>query len=319
MKIDAKSLKFVNHLVGNRPPPILLYMPDSEKKLSPLDYQTYKLQTNPKDNKLAVYSLMVKYYKVGTPEEWFQFINAIAHVIKGQNIQDGEAAYSLVKSLLRGDTLQVFQNKEESQETKDDPAFTKCLAAVTEHVFPKKAYKIQKKYIRNICKHLRLGSHKYISQMIKLNDYLVNFPVPEGVTATNISHEEFIDMLEDGIPFQWILELKKEGFNSSSVMIKEFLDTCICLEEAEMHKLLVKKIARAKKENEGDKKGKHHGKLEWHYKRHHGLGKCHAEKCKDFCVITMVFATMTQRCVTSIKLAENMFSLLTVSWISRGS
>eukprot|EP00957_Ditylum_brightwellii_P103932 7919181-Ditylum_brightwellii.AAC.1 len=72
MKIDAKSLEFVNHPVGNRPPTILFYMPGSNKKLSPLDYQTYKLRANPKDRKSAVYSLMVKYYKVGTPEEWPQ-------------------------------------------------------------------------------------------------------------------------------------------------------------------------------------------------------------------------------------------------------
>eukprot|EP00957_Ditylum_brightwellii_P148093 11275308-Ditylum_brightwellii.AAC.1 len=74
-------------------------------------------------------------------------MEAITQVIKGQDIQDEDSAYLLVKSLLKGDALQVFQNKEKIQEVKDGTAFTKCLAAVTEHVFPKKAYKIQKKYI----------------------------------------------------------------------------------------------------------------------------------------------------------------------------
>eukprot|EP00957_Ditylum_brightwellii_P033444 2534068-Ditylum_brightwellii.AAC.1 len=71
-------------------------------------------------------------------------MDAITQVIKGQDIQDGDAVYSLVKSLLKGDALQIFKNEETSQETKDGPAFTECLAAVTEHVFPKKAYKTQK-------------------------------------------------------------------------------------------------------------------------------------------------------------------------------
>eukprot|EP00957_Ditylum_brightwellii_P105615 8052647-Ditylum_brightwellii.AAC.1 len=62
-------------------------------------------------------------------------------VIKGNDIQDGDAAYLLVKSLLKGDTLQVFKNEEASQEIKDGPAFTKCLAAATKHVIPKTAYK----------------------------------------------------------------------------------------------------------------------------------------------------------------------------------
>eukprot|EP00957_Ditylum_brightwellii_P002736 210209-Ditylum_brightwellii.AAC.1 len=77
MKINNKSLKFANQNIGNKPLPIAFYVPDSEKKLSPLDYQTYKLRNNPKDEKLAVYNLVVKYYKVGAPEEWLQFMEAI--------------------------------------------------------------------------------------------------------------------------------------------------------------------------------------------------------------------------------------------------
>eukprot|EP00957_Ditylum_brightwellii_P133492 10177305-Ditylum_brightwellii.AAC.1 len=116
MKIDNKSLKFANQNIRNKPLLIPFYVLDSEKKLSPLDYQTYKLWTNPKDKKLAVYNLVVNYYEMGTPEEWLQFMEAIAQVIKGQDIQHGDAVYSLVKSLLKGNALQVFQNKEESQE-----------------------------------------------------------------------------------------------------------------------------------------------------------------------------------------------------------
>eukprot|EP00957_Ditylum_brightwellii_P060300 4579483-Ditylum_brightwellii.AAC.1 len=123
MKIDHKSLEFANQNVRNKSPPIPFYMLDNKKKLSPLDYQTCKLRINPKDEKSAVYSLVVKYYKMGTPEEWLQFMDAIMQVIKGQDIQDRDAAYSLVNSLLKGDTLRVFKNEEASRETKDRPAF----------------------------------------------------------------------------------------------------------------------------------------------------------------------------------------------------
>eukprot|EP00957_Ditylum_brightwellii_P156147 11885034-Ditylum_brightwellii.AAC.1 len=127
-------------------------MVDNAKKLSPLDYQMYKLHTNLKDEKSVVYSLVVKYYK---------------------DIQDGDAVYLLVKSLLRGDALQVFKNKEASQDVKDRLVFTKCLAAVTEHFFP-----------------------------TKLNNYLECFPIPDKVTAKKITREEFIDILEDRVPYQ---------------------------------------------------------------------------------------------------------------------
>eukprot|EP00957_Ditylum_brightwellii_P075642 5748540-Ditylum_brightwellii.AAC.1 len=161
-------------------------------------------------------------------------MEAIMQVIKGQDIQDGDVAYSLVKSLIKGDALQAFQNEEASQEVKDGPTFTKCLAAVTKHVFPKKPYKTQKKYTQNISKPLRLGSCKWISRMIKLNDYLVHFPVPAGVTATKISCKEFVDVLEDRIRYQWKVEFDKEGFDLSSSTLKDYLDMCAHLEEAEL-------------------------------------------------------------------------------------
>eukprot|EP00957_Ditylum_brightwellii_P020170 1521332-Ditylum_brightwellii.AAC.1 len=120
MKISEKSLEFANQNQGVKSPPIQFYVKDSSKKLSSLDYQNYKLRTNPKDEKSTFYNL------------------------PGQDIQDGDAAYLLVKSLLRGDALQVFENKEASQDAKDGPSLSKCIHAVMEHVFPKKAYKTQK-------------------------------------------------------------------------------------------------------------------------------------------------------------------------------
>eukprot|EP00957_Ditylum_brightwellii_P045384 3440274-Ditylum_brightwellii.AAC.1 len=68
-----------------------------------------------------------------------------------------------------------------------------------EHVFPKKAYKTQKKYIQNIRKPLVLGSQEWILRMINLNNYLEFFPVPDRVTNTKIAREEFVDVLEDGV------------------------------------------------------------------------------------------------------------------------
>eukprot|EP00957_Ditylum_brightwellii_P073031 5549793-Ditylum_brightwellii.AAC.1 len=91
--------------------------------------------------------------------------------------------------------------------------------------------------------------------MIKLNDYLVQFPVLDGVTATKISCKQFLDVLEDGIMYQWKLEFKKEGFNLRSSTLKEFLNMYVCLEEAELQTLLRKKIAHSGKEHDKDRIG----------------------------------------------------------------
>eukprot|EP00957_Ditylum_brightwellii_P036581 2771739-Ditylum_brightwellii.AAC.1 len=71
-----------------------------------------------------------------------------------------------------------------------------------------------------------------------------------------MSCKEFIDILEGRILYQWKLEFKKEDFNSSSSMLKEFLGMCACLQEAELQKLLRKMIACAKKEHDKDRKRK---------------------------------------------------------------
>eukprot|EP00957_Ditylum_brightwellii_P147437 11226560-Ditylum_brightwellii.AAC.1 len=85
--------------------------------------------------------------------------------------------------------------------------------------------------------------------MIKLNNNLEFFPVPDGVTTTKIAREEFVGVLEDGVPYQWKLEFNREGFDSSSSTLKDFLDVCVCLEETELQKLLKKRIAHAIKEH----------------------------------------------------------------------
>eukprot|EP00957_Ditylum_brightwellii_P130478 9954376-Ditylum_brightwellii.AAC.1 len=106
--------------------------------------------------------------------------------------------------------------------------------------------------------------------MIKLNDYLVHFPVLDGVTTTKTACKEFVDVLEDRAP---------------SSTLEEFLDVCVHLEEAELQKSLKKKIASAMKEHDDlDGKKKRQEKPKLRHERHHGLGKCHqSQRKKKFC------------------------------------
>eukprot|EP00957_Ditylum_brightwellii_P162364 12363179-Ditylum_brightwellii.AAC.1 len=53
------------------------------------------------------------------------------------------------------------------------------------------------------------------------------------------------------------MEFEKEGFDLSSSTLKEFLDVCIRLEEAELQKRLKKRVARALKDHkESDDKNR---------------------------------------------------------------
>eukprot|EP00957_Ditylum_brightwellii_P182177 13879660-Ditylum_brightwellii.AAC.1 len=111
MKIDLRSLEPVSHTSCNGATCILFCVTEKKIKLRPSGYYVYKLCTNLKDDKATMYLLMVGIYKVGIPEEWLKFMDAIAQVIKGQDIMDLDVVYTLMKSLLYGDALQVSRTK----------------------------------------------------------------------------------------------------------------------------------------------------------------------------------------------------------------
>eukprot|EP00957_Ditylum_brightwellii_P110067 8395521-Ditylum_brightwellii.AAC.1 len=136
MNIDLRRLEMTNCVLANKLTPILFYVKKKKTKLSPSDNQAYKLCTNSKDDKSAVYLLMIGIYNAGALKEWLQFMDAIKHTIKGKCVMDLDTTYMLVKSLLHRNALQVIQSKEENHKDKDSPAFTICLTVVTKHVFP---------------------------------------------------------------------------------------------------------------------------------------------------------------------------------------
>eukprot|EP00957_Ditylum_brightwellii_P191837 14604124-Ditylum_brightwellii.AAC.1 len=103
---------------------------------------------------------------------------------------------------------------------------------------------------------------------------------------------------------------------------------CVCLEEAELQKLLKTGIACAIKEHDNldNQKPKSHHKRRKGQTKHYGRcilrqqSKQHGGKRRKKCfMITMAFVTMTPPNSTSLNLSRNMFSRRTILWNSRGS
>eukprot|EP00957_Ditylum_brightwellii_P097203 7403160-Ditylum_brightwellii.AAC.1 len=134
-----------------------------------------------------------------------------------------------------------------------------CLNTVTFHVYPNKAYKLHEWYIRNMMhKPRHTSTCKWIDRVIKVNNYLMEFPTPVGVEAKKMDLEEILEVLEHGIPTLWNFQMDKEGFNESSSTIKEFTKTCVCYEECKP-KIPEKQSAAcmSHSEREGKCKAKH--------------------------------------------------------------
>eukprot|EP00957_Ditylum_brightwellii_P099804 7602748-Ditylum_brightwellii.AAC.1 len=99
-----------------------------------------------------IYKLSVPFFDKGTPEERIKLQHGLSTVLKGTNVTQGLASYAVAKTLLKGDTLTVFEQAEIARGNQTVPHFDQCLDEVAEHVFPEKAGQIQKQYMRrNIC------------------------------------------------------------------------------------------------------------------------------------------------------------------------
>eukprot|EP00957_Ditylum_brightwellii_P079836 6071065-Ditylum_brightwellii.AAC.1 len=129
-------------------------LPSKQSNPDMKQYHTYKLCTTPADATSPIYKLSVPFFDDGTPEEWIKFWLGLQAVLKGQNVMQGPASYAVAKTLLKGDALTVFEQAEIDHNNQTVPHFELCLDDMAKHVFPEKARRTQKYYMR---RNLRLG------------------------------------------------------------------------------------------------------------------------------------------------------------------
>eukprot|EP00957_Ditylum_brightwellii_P102122 7784768-Ditylum_brightwellii.AAC.1 len=103
---------------------------------------------------------------------------------------------------------------------------------MTVQVFPNKAYKLQKQYIRHMMhKPRHISVCKWISRVVKLNNYLMEFHTSTGVEARKLEPDKILEVVENGIPTTWNFKIDKEGFDVSSRTLKDFMETCVHYKE----------------------------------------------------------------------------------------
>ena len=73
----------------------------------------------------------------------------------------------------------------------------------------------------------------YISWVIKINNYLAEFPPTiVGRNATKLPDKELLDLLEFRIPIKWQRQMQLQNFESTTRTLRDFQDFCECLESA---------------------------------------------------------------------------------------
>eukprot|EP00957_Ditylum_brightwellii_P001254 98131-Ditylum_brightwellii.AAC.2 len=52
-----------------------------------------------------------------------------------------------------------------------------------------------------------ISAHKWIARVIRLNNYLMEFPTPTGIVAKKLEDEEILEVLENRIPTSWKFQM----------------------------------------------------------------------------------------------------------------
>jgi hypothetical protein len=73
----------------------------------------------------------MKPFSHGTPEPWLKFMEALNVVIRGNGLnKNGCACFNLTHSSLKGEALDVFNDKAAEQEEEMKDTHIKCLHAI---------------------------------------------------------------------------------------------------------------------------------------------------------------------------------------------
>ena len=94
------------------------------------------------------YEIQVPYFKSGTCEQFLEFMDKVQALIVGQNLTTGPQWVALMQTVLKGDTYTYFIQYFMTVGNEDDVTFILGVHALTPHIFPQRAFCMQKRYMR---------------------------------------------------------------------------------------------------------------------------------------------------------------------------
>ena len=252
MKIDMKQLEKEGRIPRNTAP-IGLLRPKA-RTVGKTEQITFTLRAVPTKTKSPTYTLSIPFFDTGTCEEWILTKQSIVQACEGQNLTEAPERFTLARRVLRADALAAFNNKAKELGDEDDDNFVLCLKAVTEHVFPEKAFKNQKKYILHaIRKPREMPIRRFVARVVEIESYLHEFPPFKE--KQRISKTAMLDMLETAIPYDWRKEMKHFSFDPAKGTLADFVQFCERFESDEdspKKKVLKSKKGRRKRNRDLD-------------------------------------------------------------------
>jgi hypothetical protein len=212
---------------------------EKEKKEETSDnYCSLKVPIDHTDKESKTYTLKVKRYDSGPPEEFLKWRLILEEQVKnngyGENADNG---MNLAQAMLAGRSLEAFLNEKRSQEAKNRVRKEKTIAEYT----PKQiydfamfessirafdiqsgwcdAYERQKEYTRRDLFMGRLNPEKFSQRLQDLNRYLDYIPIEKASDRNKVTkaygkslpEDELRSIMGPAIPPEWTVNLLSLG------------------------------------------------------------------------------------------------------------
>jgi hypothetical protein len=195
-------------------------------------YLNLKLLAVPGNNDSPTYSMPVRYFDNGTPEEWLMFQKALSKVLIGQNITTGPPTYGMARRLMEGAALSKLDESALLHGAETLVHYEEVMRDITNYVFPTRALQIQKRYMR---RHMRKAPYMkmkdYMARVEELNNYLSMFP--DYTIGDELHEDELLNIYEYGIPKSWSRHFLLQNWDPQHHTKQEFREFCERLETAE--------------------------------------------------------------------------------------
>ena len=135
-----------------------------------------------------------------------------------------------MRTVLKGDAYTYFNQYFMTVGNEDDVTFILSIQALTSHIFPQRALRMQKRYMRRYMRKPRdMKMRVYRNRVVELNNYLKRIPTVFNATQ-KIDEDEIVDILEFGTPNKWQSEMVHLGFDSAVANSQELVEFCEHLE-----------------------------------------------------------------------------------------
>ena len=219
------------------------------KKLNKSDHETLKLRTAPDDNQSPTCEIALEFFSTGSPEAWLNFLESINKVWEGQHLTTAASRYSLFRCSLEGDALAAFNAAADQCEGETLANLPAVVNDVTTHVFPERAARMQKRWMRRqLRKPLELSVREHVARVVEINQALEQFPMADDMEPVQkLDDDELMDILEFGTPNSWQKQMILHDFDPINGNTADFIQFCERMEKTEDKPAPKKENANGKK------------------------------------------------------------------------